>query len=139
MKYSCTIPCEKEKLKDLREFVQASLNNHDLSEQDISALVIAIDEICANLIIHSHKCNPGHSIELVIKILKDKGIEFNIFDCGEKFDINNYTPPSIEEIIKTRRKGGIGLILVKKIMDEIEFLPGPDQNICRLFKKIRVH
>ena len=88
--------------------------------------------------IHSHSCNPKESIEIIIKVEKGLGVTFNIIDKGIGFNINEYKEPSIDELIKKQRKGGIGLILVKKIMDEIEFKSTSGLNTCRLFKKISV-
>ena len=138
MEYSCKVPCAKDNLKDIRKFVNDALHNHGLSDLDISTLVLAIDEVCANLIIHSHQCNPNESLEVVVIIEENKGITFKIIDTGSGFDINQYVEPSIDELVTKKRKGGVGLILVKKIMDDIEFEKVKDTNCCKLFKKIPV-
>ena len=138
MSYNITIACKKENLKTLREFVSESLQNHGLSDVDINAMVLAIDEISANLIIHAHNNNPKDSFDLKIEILND-GIEFKIFDDADVFDITKYEAPELSEIIRTKRKGGVGLILVKKIMDEITFEKKSGKNCCRLYKKTEVH
>lgn len=139
MKYCYKVPCKKEKLKEIRCFVQEVLKKHGLSEVDVSTLVLAIDEVCANLIIHSHCCNPKESIEVEINVDKEKGLIFNIIDNAEMFDINEYQEPSLEDIIKKQRKGGIGLILVKRIMDDIQIISNKKQHVCRLVKKIHIN
>ena len=122
MKYNRKVPCTKEQLKEIRGFVNNSLGQHGLSDVDISAMVLAIDEVCANLIIHSHHCNPKEFIEVIIIVGPNEGVEFRIIDEGVGFDINEYDEPSIDDLIQSKRKGGIGLILVKKIMDDIDFI-----------------
>jgi len=126
----------KEKLRDIRMFVSGSLKNHALPDVQISTLVLAVDEVCANLIIHSHKCNPKEYIEISITIDADS-IVFDIIDNGAGFDISSYNEPSLGEIVKKKRKGGLGLILVRKIMDKIEMITEDNQNICRLVKIIK--
>ncbi len=138
MKYNRKVPCTKNQLKEIRGFVNKSLSQHGLSDVDISAMVLAIDEVCANLIIHSHQCNPKEHIEIIINIDTDQGVEFRIVDEGVGFDISQYKEPTIDDLIKSRRKGGIGLILVKKIMDDIDFIKSKNKNTCRLFKKIDI-
>ncbi|MEO1051334.1 MAG: ATP-binding protein [Bacteroidota bacterium] len=139
MNYSYKVPCSKERLQDIRAFVNEALSNHGLTEVEISTLVLAIDEVCANVIIHSHKCDPKESLEVDIKVRKNDGIVFDIIDNGVPgFDINEYIEPSIKDIVKKQRKGGIGLILVKRIMDKIEFISDSNKNICRLYKKSEV-
>ena len=138
MKYSYKVPCKKEKLRDIRSFVKEILGKHGLSEIDASTLVLAIDEVCANLIIHSHQCNARDSIEIVVKVDHQEGIIFDIIDKAEIFDISEYKEPQLEDIIKKQRKGGLGLILVKRIMDNIQIIQDPTRNICRMTKKIDV-
>lgn len=135
MKYTYKVPCKKDKLRDIRGFVKEVLDKHGLQEIDVSTLVLAIDEVCANLIIHSHGCNPKESIEIEIEV-DEKGLIFNIIDKAEIFNIKEYEEPSIEDIVKKQRKGGIGLILVKRIMDDIEVVSKDNKYICRLTKNI---
>ncbi len=97
-----------------------------------------MDEVCANIIIHAHNCNPNDFINIEISFLKE-GVQFIIKDKGLGFDITKYEEPSIDDIVKTRRKGGVGLILVKRIMDNIEFTSKDGNNTCMLFKKVELH
>ena len=138
MKYSYKVPCKKEKLRDIRGFLKPILDKHGLSEIDASTLVLAVDEVCANFIIHAHKCNAKDSIELEVIVKNKSGIIFNIIDKAEIFDISQYVEPKLEDIIKKQRKGGLGLILVKRIMDDIQIIHEPSKNICRLIKNIKV-
>ena len=134
MKHRIIIPCEKEKLESVRVFVQRQLDTYGLSEIESHKLVLAIDEVCANMIIHSNNCDPNESLELEMKFKKNENIIFVIRDKGESFDINAYKEPSMQEIISSKRKGGLGLMLVKRIMDKIEFSTEKNHNICRLIK-----
>lgn len=136
MKHCFKVACKKEKLREIRCFVKEVLCKYGLSEVDISTLVLAIDEVCANFIIHSHSCNPSESIELEIKLGKDKNLIFNIIDSTEIFNINEYQEPTLDDLIKNERKGGIGLILVKKIMDDIQIFSHKKKHVCRLVKKV---
>jgi serine/threonine-protein kinase RsbW len=136
MKYKFKASCSKHKLKEIRQFVEEVLSHYDLSEGEIHKLVLAVDEVCANLMIHSHKCNPSENIELFIHVKENEGIIFEICDKGLGFNIQNYKEPTLQQIIQEKRKGGVGLILVRHIMDEVQFCCGDDQNICRLFKRL---
>ena len=138
-KYNCTVPCKKEKLKSIRLFVKEKLDGHGLSELDVSSIVLAVDEICANLIIHSNRCNPNESILVQMEVKDGKEVFFEITDQGEAFDLRQYKEPSIEQLIKARKKGGLGLMLVKRIMDNVEFTSGVEKNTCKLYKKINNH
>lgn len=135
MQYNYTAPCSKKNLSDIRSFVKKILKNHFNSEFDIHQMVLAVDEVCANLMIHSHKCNPKETIDLLIDIRR-KEVVFEISDTGNGFDIKEYQEPTIKEIVIEKKKGGLGLMLVKRIMDKVEFINTGNSNICRLKKKI---
>ena len=136
MNHSLKVSCRKDKLQNIRTFVHNQLKNYTLSEVTLSQLVLAVDEVCSNLMIHSHHCNPHHSIELTIKVEAGSGITFEISDQGEGFNFHAYQEPCIDEIIKARKKGGIGLLLVKRIMDRIEYDYNNEthRNVYRLCK-----
>ena len=125
--------CEKSKLSELRLFLTDVLYDTKLSEIQKNQIILAVEEVCSNLIIHSHACNPNDSIILVVT--KDShSIVFEIKDFGEAFNFLEYQEPQLADVIREKRKGGLGIILVKRIMDSIEFETSGKQNICRLTK-----
>jgi serine/threonine-protein kinase RsbW len=106
------------------------------SDVTLNEIVLAIDEMCSNLMIHAHHCDPEHLLELTI-ITKDKGqLIFEIEDDGTVFDINAFSEPEIDRLIHIKRKGGLGIRLVKTIMDSIEYETRDGRNICRLKKQL---
>lgn len=135
MNYSLKVACSIDNLKSIRSFVSKRLHELSISELEINMLVLAVDEICANLIIHSNNNNEQQHLEVAIKD-EAEGVTFEIKDQGEAFDVNSYEVPDIDEIIRSKRKGGLGLILVKRIMDKIELKKEQGQTILRLFKKV---
>ncbi len=136
MEYKFKVPCSKSKLGEIREFLQRVLSENSIPEVTVNTLVLAVDEVCANLIIHSHNCNPNDQLELKVRVNGKSEITFDIIDHGDGFNIGNYQEPSISDIVKQKRKGGIGLMLVRRIMDEIELIKGKKKNVYRLHKKI---
>jgi len=136
MEYKFKVPCSKNKLGEIREFLQRVLSENSIPEVTVNTLILAVDEVCANLIIHSHKCNPEEHLELKVKVDRSSEITFDIIDRGDGFNIGDYKEPLISDIVKQKRKGGIGLMLVRRIMDEIELIEGEKKNVYRLHKKI---
>lgn len=136
MKYNLTISCNKSNLSKVRHFIAEILEENHFKEVEAHKLVLAVDEICANLIIHSNQCNPTKKINVLVDMVPAQQIIFVIRDKGISFDVSSYAEPSMDEIISSRRKGGVGLMLVKRIMDKIEFSTEKNYNICRLTKKL---
>lgn len=130
------INCVRDNLKLIREFVYTVLQNLSLSEIEINQLVLAVDEVCSNLIIHSHQCNPENSIEINIQD-ESEIIIFEIIDHdAPAFDLSQYQKPSLTKIVQERRKGGMGLVLVNKIMDKVEVKCENTQNVWRMSKQL---
>lgn len=133
MNHQIRIYCQTSALAELRVFLQKTLEELHLSEKDQHQVTLAVEEVCANLIIHSHNCNAKDHIELEVKEAPGKLI-FEIKDKGEAFNLIDYEIPDLKKVIGEKRKGGLGIILVKKIMDEIEFESHKGINTCRLIK-----
>ncbi len=136
MVYTTTITCQKSELHPLRQFIISSLRC-TLEEKRLLLFAVAIEEVCMNIMGHSHHYNPTQNFEILLKIT-DSEVQAEIIDsCSELFDINSYDPPEISQIVKERRKGSMGLLLVKKVCDSVsvEKLKSGG-GICRLTKKI---
>jgi serine/threonine-protein kinase RsbW len=137
MKYKFNVGCSIENLKNVRDFIRASLKNHAIAELEISEIVLALDEMCSNLIIHAHHCNPDDLFELTIHVENNSPIIFELIDDGTVFDINEFSTPAIDSIVHQKRKGGLGIRLVKSIMDKIEYQRIGGRNVCRLVKQVQ--
>ncbi|MEP5613177.1 MAG: ATP-binding protein [Cyclobacteriaceae bacterium] len=135
MSKNIVIACSKDELTRIRQFVADQLDLHKIPDLQAHKLVLAVDEVCANLIIHANNCDPINKIELDLQFTP-KQIIFTFRDKGVGFDINQYDSPSMDELVSSRRQGGLGLLLVKRIMDKIEFSTEKNYNICRLVKTI---
>ena len=133
MKNSIAIPCAKSNLQQVRNFIIEILKVEKLSDLEIHSMVLAVDEVCANIIIHSNNCSPEQTIEVQMEVYPDR-VVYEIIDNGLGFDIRNYPEPDLDEIIKTKRKGGVGLMLVKRIMDEIDFYSKKGKSVVKLTK-----
>lgn len=136
MNYKYKVGCSIENLKGVRDFIRASLKKHEIAELAISEIVLALDEMCSNLMIHAHNCNPDELFEIHIHIENNKPLVFELIDDGTVFNINQFNEPALNNIIHEKRKGGLGIRLVKSIMDKVEYHNQSGRNVCRLTKTL---
>jgi serine/threonine-protein kinase RsbW len=136
VKYKYNIGCSLDNLLGARDFIRQSLKKHVASEVTLNEIVLALDEMCSNLMIHSHHCDPEHLLELTILTKENGKLIFEIVDDGTVFDINAFNEPTLDNLITVKRKGGLGIRLVKSIMDTIEYESRDGKNVCRLTKKV---
>jgi serine/threonine-protein kinase RsbW len=136
MKYDLSIKADKKNLKKVRNFLGEVFVKLQVSAIEANQLILVVDEILANLIIHSSKNDPQKNIDLT---LTEKGgeITFEIYDYNSPyFDLTQHQDANLQELVKQKRKGGMGLTLVKNIMDEVEVSYEDNTNIWRLQKRL---
>ena len=128
--------CSLDNLLGARDFIRKSLKKHVASEVALNEIVLALDEMCSNLMIHAHHCDPEHLLELTIRAKTNGNLIFEIMDDGTVFDVNAFDEPTLNDLISVKRKGGLGIRLVKTIMDTIEYETRGHRNVCRLTKRV---
>jgi serine/threonine-protein kinase RsbW len=135
MNHSLKVGCSVENLKNIRSFVEKELGDCGLPEEELNLIILAVDEICANVMIHSNSRNPDKELEVRVKQEND-GILFEILESGKPFDHSQAEEMDLPSMVKEKRKGGLGLMLVRKIMDSIELRKENSLTIYRLFKRV---
>ena len=136
MKNVIRINCSRANLKIVRDFVSAYLSVYNLSELHINQIVLAIDEVVANLIIHANAEDEEQFLQLKLAMEDHMfGVEIED-DSKESYLPSSFREPDLQEHIRTGKKGGVGMALVNRIMDRVEFSSSGNHNICRLYKKV---
>lgn len=133
MKAHYIATCSKQSLPKIRAFVTMELTSLKVQETMRNELVLAVDEACANSIIHQHHCDGTSSIK--VSIGRDGNtLIIELTDKGDPFPIMDYQPQNLKEIIKKRTKGGLGIFLITRIMDKIEVIERKDNFTYRFIK-----
>lgn len=99
------------------------------------ALRLAVEEVCTNLIVYGYKNRPAGPIEVVAYDDCDR-VTLVIQDRAPPFDPKNAPAPDLTSDVEHRRAGGLGWHLVKKLVDEIRYVPDtPSGNVLTLVKR----
>jgi serine/threonine-protein kinase RsbW len=116
-KFNLQVPSSTENLALIREFVTSVGRQATLNDEEIINLELAVDEACANVIEHAY----GHDTTKAVSIRA-------IFD-DEKLLIS---------LIHERKSGGLGIRLIRTLMDEVkyEIVPG-QKNELHMTKRIK--
>ncbi|OGC79475.1 MAG: hypothetical protein A2145_00380, partial [candidate division Zixibacteria bacterium RBG_16_40_9] len=102
-----------EKLPEIRNFVENFCHSCAVPSNEISKILLAIEEACSNVIRHAYLLGPGE-ITLKISRKRDK-ISFSIKDKGKSFELGKSKKIDLKKYIQSERKGGLGLQLMRKI------------------------
>lgn len=80
------------------------------------ALETAVDEASTNIVKHAYS-GKGGFLEISCR-LRDKDIMITIKDHGRQFDPNSVPLPEVDTDLENRRIGGLGIYMMKKMVDE---------------------
>lgn len=135
--FTLKVPSSTENLALIREFVGSIAQQSGLSTMDAGKLELAIDEACANVIEHAY----GHDIskEVIIRAKFDQEtLRIDVEDTGNGFDPNAIKQEELEELVHKRRTGGLGMRLMKTLMDEVHYEIEPGvKNELHMVKHLR--
>lgn len=119
-KFNLKVSSSSGNLETIREFINDIARLAGFDVESASQIELAVDEACTNVIKHAHKFNSNKSLELSVQFDSDK-IEIVISDNGKGFDITRVSKPDLEKYIHEAKKGGLGIHLMRSLMDEVRF------------------
>jgi serine/threonine-protein kinase RsbW len=106
-------------LPGLVEQAETSMAKAELPLEVGLNFALAFDEILTNLANHaSTDAGRDVCVEVVVYRYADR-VEATIWDNGPPFDLASIQPPDIEAGLDVRSLGGLGLFIVRNVMDEV--------------------
>lgn len=105
----------------VREFVTRMIRQSDLASEDENKVTLAVDEAVTNVIEHGYEGERDGSIE--VEIAYDATL-FRVIvrDNGKSFNPEVVSDPDITEHVKLGKKRGLGIFLMRQIMDEVRYV-----------------
>jgi serine/threonine-protein kinase RsbW len=120
-----------EELGEIRSAVQTLTERRPLGDEVRDALVLALEEVVANVFDH------GAGGEVSLRIVCDNSeIAAEVVDSGPAFDPLAATDPDVDAGIEERPLGGLGVFLVKKLMDRVHYRRRERHNHVYLAKRL---
>jgi len=86
----------------------------------VAALKLAADEACTNVIEHAYEGHPGHTVIITIVVAPDRFV-IRVRDTGKPFDRSSYVEPNLEHLTKEGKDGGLGVHIIRRLMDHVEY------------------
>ena len=135
MKKVLVIKNEVAELERLAIFIEQVAEESNLDPETTMNLNLALEEVVSNVILYAYPQKMGEDITITAQL--DGGtLVFTITDKGEEFD-----PTKVEEADVTldagdRQIGGLGIFIVRNIMNEVTYQRLEGKNILTLKKNI---
>ena len=130
------IEARVENINKVIDFVNTELDNIGCSSKIKSQIDIAIDELFSNIANYAYDPSVGPAT-VRVEVNKDPlSIVITFIDHGVPYDPLKKADPNVNLSLEDRVEGGLGIFLVKKSMDSIEYEYKDGQNILRIKKNL---
>lgn len=106
-----------------------------LDDATAAKVSIAVDEAVTNVILHAYHGEMNHAVELDLRFT-GAALEINIHHTGDGITDAQVNLPDPKEYVKHPRKGGLGLLLMSRFMDEVHFGDVSGRSVVRMVKRI---
>ena len=118
----------------LQTFVDEAVKASKLDGLLAPGLNLALEEAVTNVINYAYPEGVEGSVELDAEVGED-ALVFTVTDSGKEFDPTARPEVDINEGVEQRKIGGLGIHLVRNIMDEVSYERRDGKNILKLTKK----
>ena len=130
-----TIDNDVKQISRLEGFVNGIASRHGLSATDASAINLALEEAVTNVVLYAYPKGQRGRIDLDSKYV-DGHLEFALSDSGVEFDPTKAPDINVDASVEERPIGGLGIHLVRTIMDSVRYERKGGKNILRMTKII---
>ncbi|HEB33227.1 MAG TPA: hypothetical protein ENI15_20495 [Spirochaetes bacterium] len=125
-----SLSAEGKNLLRVRNFVIKYGRKMRLTLKQVSEVKLGVDEAVSNIIRHAYEGKKGgFQVEM---IRQEDSVVIKIKDQGVAFDWHSVLEPDLYKYVETRRKGGLGIWLIKKLIDEVEYSRVEGTNILSM-------
>ncbi len=128
------VPAQIDYLGDLRDFVTQLGKKHKFPDKVINAFKLAVDEAATNIIRHAYREKEG--LITIRSIVRKSSLTICIIDQGTYFDPKHVKDPDLNRYMDIGKKGGLGIFIIRKLMDEIDYHKTEEGNELRITKYI---
>ena len=121
-----------ENLERLMQFVSASAREQGFTDKKIQEIELATEEALVNIFNYSYP--EGDVGEVEVSCITDNDVNFiiELLDNGIEFDLRAASEPDLEATVTGRPIGGLGIFLIKKMVDDLKYRREGENNILTL-------
>jgi serine/threonine-protein kinase RsbW len=135
MNFRLVIPSRTDYLNRVTGLAKRASMAVGLDETSAAKVSIAVDEAVTNIILHAYKGDPDKQVEVEL-VFSDDALEVHLRHGGHGLRQDQVSLPDPSEYVRRPRKGGLGLLLMSRFMDEVRFSESGDKNECCMIKRL---
>jgi anti-sigma regulatory factor (Ser/Thr protein kinase) len=122
-------------LDEIRDFVGAIAREAGFDDRDVYNIQLAADEAASNIMEHAYAGVTDGVLEIACGMNGD-AIHIVFVDHGDPFDPSDVPAPDLKADLSERKIGGLGIYLMRRLMDEVHYRSDPGKsNTLTLIKR----
>jgi len=130
-----TVPGTQAGIREVLERVESLLDANPAYEPLRPELGVALDEVLSNIVEHAYGGGSERPI-VVDAVLRPTGLEFEVIDEGPAFDPLARATPDTSQALAERPIGGLGIHIVRELMDDVDYRREGGRNHLRFRKRL---
>lgn len=132
-KEEITISAQMSYLTQVRDFIEHIGKKYHYNDKITNSFKLVVDEACTNIIRHGYRDIKNG--EITIKaIVRRLSLTIIIIDQGRFYDPRQANTPDLAKYIDIGKKGGLGILMMRKLMDDMQYSATEHGNEFRLTK-----
>ena len=136
MKKTLILKNRRSEIRILANGVMAFGKENDLPQDALNDTRLALEEMFSNIVSYGFEDDREHEIVMEIEVSADV-LTMKIRDDGRPFNPTEYSKPNLERPLDEREVGGLGIHLVRHVIDQWEYKSEQGKNILTMKKRIR--
>lgn len=123
-------------ISTMSEFIENISKKWNIPENMLTSLNLVVEEVVSNVILYAWDDAEKHFFDVLFEHCEDGLLSIEVVDDGKPFDPTLRPDPDINLNVEDRPIGGLGIFLVKKIMDKVEYKYIDGCNHLKMSKRI---
>jgi anti-sigma regulatory factor (Ser/Thr protein kinase) len=131
-----TFTCLLENLGKICDYITGFAIQAGFNESQVYAVQLSVDEAATNIIEHAYCGDLGDDLEITCEVLNN-GLKVILHDHGRPFEPELVPEPVVDVPLEKLKSRGLGIFLMRKMMDEVRFEFTPDHGNTLTMVKYR--
>ena len=136
MKQTETFPGRYASLESISDFVSKAASEAGLDHKSIYAVQLAVDEACCNIIDHAYGGENIGDLQCTVNVGTGE-LTVILRDQGRPFNPEKISTPKLGAPLEKVKPRGVGLYLIRNIMDKVQYesVPGSGNTLTMLKRR----
>lgn len=130
------VEAKRENLLKVQAFIDEQLEEVGCPMATQITIVVAVEELFVNIASYAYDQGDGVSVVQVTVHEEPLAVEITFIDNGKPYDPLAKEDPDVTLSAKERKKGGLGIFMVKKSMDNVSYEYKDGKNILTIKKNL---